>query len=120
MSEDTPLSGRKLPPLPPPPLVLSSNLSLTRERLVRPPPSHRSIDHPPHQRGVSHFLIRYLERKEVLEERELGKRAAGEERRGESSISPQFRRAYLKQRHSPKKPLQTRFLIANHHSIAFV
>ena len=54
MSEDTPLSGRKLPPLPSPPLQLSSNLSLTRAAL-RPPPTYRSIDHPPKQRGVSHW-----------------------------------------------------------------
>ena len=43
-----------------------------------------------------------------------------ENKKQEQAINKPFKRAMMKRRHSPRKALQTRFLIANYESIAFV
>jgi hypothetical protein len=118
-------SGSQTPRLPPvsqpsPLKQLHTQLSLTRTRHLPPPLSSRQPKGSPREeKVVSHFLIRYLERKGQFSGKEMERSIINEEKRTETSISPHFRRALIRLRHSPRKPLQTRFLIANHESISF-
>lgn len=115
-------SGPQTPRLPPvtPPKGLHTQLSLTRTKNLPSPLSQRKAGTSPReQKVISHFLIRYLERKEIFADKEAEKTVINEEKKVEAPISPPFRRALIKLRHTPRKPLQTRFLIANHESISF-
>jgi hypothetical protein len=67
-------SGSQTPKLPPvnPPLnkQLHTQLSLTRTRNLQVPLTQRKAESSPKQQKViSHFLIRYLERKEIFEDK---------------------------------------------------
>lgn len=77
-------SGSQTPRLPPvtPPKGLHTQLSLTRTKNLPAPLSPRKAGTSPReQKVISHFLIRYLERKEIFADKEAEKTVISEEKK---------------------------------------